>query len=108
MVVVFRKTSDTQWEVIKGLMESRLGRSIEVFPVAADRAVSWCRDEKERNSLITEKNLSHIGAIIASIQLWSMYSHWDYVQIEARNSWIGIEGLPLNMWYEDPVKMAPI
>ncbi|EXC20640.1 Valine--tRNA ligase [Morus notabilis] len=38
------------------------------------------------------------GAIIANMKQWSTNSHWNYVWIEARNSWIGIEGLPLNLW----------
>ncbi|EXB61743.1 hypothetical protein L484_008812 [Morus notabilis] len=29
---------------------------------------------------------------------WSISSHWEHVKIEHRSSWIGIEGLPLNLW----------
>ncbi|EXC11724.1 hypothetical protein L484_020777 [Morus notabilis] len=29
---------------------------------------------------------------------WSIFSPWEHVKIEARNSWIRIEGLPLNLW----------
>lgn len=97
-VVVFRKRSDTQWDIIKGLLRSRLGKAIKLIPMATDSSVSWCRDEKEKNFLMTEENLFYRGAIIASMEQWSTYSHWNYVWIEARNSWIGIEGLPLNLW----------
>ena len=29
---------------------------------------------------------------------WNQFTHWDNLQIHIKQSWIGIEGLPINMW----------
>lgn len=48
--------------------------------------------------MLKEKNLFCRRNSMARMEPWSLFSHWEHVQIEARNSWIGIKGLPLNLW----------
>lgn len=31
--------------------------------------------------------------------------HWEYVEFEAKYSWIGVDGLPLNLWNLDTFKL---
>lgn len=73
-------------------------RYVEVVPIATDRAVVWCKNEAGRISLLTEQTMFYRRNTIARMEPSSIYAHWDHVKIKARNSWIGIEGLPRNLW----------
>ncbi|EXB39510.1 hypothetical protein L484_011427 [Morus notabilis] len=46
----------------------------------------------KHNTLLVNKRY------LASFGQWSVQAHWESIEIEARNSLIGIQGLPLNMW----------
>ena len=79
-------------------MQRKVGRSVEVAPFADDRAVFWCVNEREMITVMERNELYKAKDFLAIIKRWNMYLHWEYVQIEAKNSWIGIDGLPLNLW----------
>ncbi|EXB51971.1 hypothetical protein L484_019748 [Morus notabilis] len=64
--------------------------------LAADRAILWCSDEKEKSCLLAEPSILWNGRSMARIKPWSIYVHWDHVQIEVRNSWIGLFNLRYN------------
>lgn len=97
-MVVIKRSVDAKWKVVMDLLHSRLSQNVEMVCMAADRVVVWCNDEAERSMSLTGKSLFYRRNIIARMEPWSIFSHWEHVQIEARNSWIGVEGLPLNLW----------
>ncbi|EXB51961.1 Cation-chloride cotransporter 1 [Morus notabilis] len=54
-VVVTRRSVDTEWWELKETIGSRVARLVEVVPLTADGAVIWCKDEAERNKLLTKR-----------------------------------------------------
>lgn len=61
-VVVTRRSVDTEWWELKETIGSRVARLVEVVPLTANGAVIWCKDEAERNKLLT-KRLCFAGKI---------------------------------------------
>lgn len=85
-------------------MQKKLGRIVEVVPIADDRAVLWCENENELKYVLEKGDLFRGRLFIGKIQKWNMHMHWEFTQIEARHSWIGVEGLSLNLWNVETFK----
>ncbi|EXB80328.1 hypothetical protein L484_025184 [Morus notabilis] len=64
-----RNSVDWTWEAIKDELKRKLSRSTELVPLAANRAVTWCRDEAERISLLSEKALFYRKFLITNMEL---------------------------------------
>ena len=92
-VVILKQTSHISWGLVKEQMRKKLGRLAEVVPFADDRAVLWCANEDELKSVLEKGELFRGQVFIAKIKKRNMYMHWQFTQIEARYSWIGVEGL---------------
>ena len=71
---------------------------MEVASLAADRAIIWCQNVEEKSSLLSSPFQFSNGKIQIRLERWSPFVHWDNLQIHVNQSWIGIEGLPINMW----------
>ena len=79
-------------------MHKKLGKVAEVVPFADDRAVVWCDSKEELKSVMEKGDLFRGRLFIGKIKKWDMYMHWEFTQTQARYSWIGVEGLSLNLW----------
>ena len=97
-LVVYRYTMYLSWGNISRRIRDKLRRDVVVVPLAADRAIVWCTDEDEVSSLTLNPIQFSKGRDQVKIKRWNMFAHWDNLQIHVNHSWIGIEGLPLNMW----------
>ena len=97
-VVVYRNTKYLSWGEISKRIQTKFRRAVGLVSLAADRAILWCLDEEEVSSLISKPLQFSKGRHQVRIERWNMYAHWDNLQIHVHQSWIGIEGLPLNMW----------
>lgn len=97
-LVILKHKSYFTWELIKEQLQKKLEQKAEVIPIADDRAVSWCVDENELRDVLEKGDLFRGRLFLGRIKKWNMFMHWEYTQIEARYSWIGVEGLPLNFW----------
>ncbi|PON41207.1 hypothetical protein TorRG33x02_338710 [Trema orientale] len=96
-VVIFKQRSQISWKAIKQSLERITGISMKVILFAADRLVSWLVNNEEKRYILKEKILYNGRVLLGSIDSWDKVLHWEYIKIEARLSWIGIEGLPLNL-----------
>ena len=96
-VVILKNTNQTSWKVISEQMHRKIGRTVVVVPFADDKVVIWCANEGEVMFLMEKDDLYKGRNFLAKIKRWNMYMHWEYIQTEAKNNWIGIEGLPLNL-----------
>ena len=97
-VTIYRTNTKMSWGEISRNLEGITKRKSEVFQLAADRAVFWCWKEKELHGLLLKPD--QLSSYITSVKMvrWSKDDHWFNLQIGVRYSWIGIEGLPLQMW----------
>ena len=95
-LVVYRNSIFISWGEIRKRVEDRLRRVVDLASLAADRAIIWCQNKEEINLL---SNFSHFsyGKNHVKIKRWNQFVHWDKLQIQVKESWIGIEGLPINM-----------
>lgn len=73
----------------------------EIIPFSVDKAVVWtdCEEEKRRLEEIGVRTIPGVGKV--RIERWSPNSQFKNTKIEYRQSWIGVEGLPLNLWNEN-------
>ena len=69
------------------------------------RVVIWCVNEWEIKTILERSDLYKGREFLAKIMRWNMFLHWEYVQIEAKFSWIRVDGLPLNLWNLDTFKL---
>ena len=97
-VTIHRTNTKMSWGVISRKLEGITKRKSVVFQMAADRAVFWCWKEEELNGLMLKPDqLSSINTYVKMVR-WSKDDHWFNLQIRVQHSWIGIEGMPLQMW----------
>ena len=97
-ITIYRSNTRTSWGDINRKLDSTIKRKSEVFPVAADRAIFWCLEEKELKGLLLNSDQLSSFKTHIKMERWRKEDHWENLQIGVRFSWIGIEGLPLNMW----------
>lgn len=97
-VLVTRLSAFNPWSRIQSGL-SRMLKSHQVLsPVAADRAVLWSNSDDDKSTL--EKmglcSISEAGTVY--FQRWKPDSQFKNLKTVCTNSWIGIEGLPINCW----------
>ena len=97
-LVVYRNTMMISWGEIRKRIQAKLRRAVEVVSLAADRAIFWCLNEDEISSLLLNPVEFSNGRNQVRIEQWNIFAHWDNLQIHVNHSWIGIEGLPINVW----------
>ena len=73
--VIIKNRSQTSWRTIKGHMQRKVGRSIEVVPFADDRVVFGCANEREMTTVLERSDLYKGSDFLAKIKKWNMYLH---------------------------------
>lgn len=56
-IVIHRNKLENEWDAIRRAIESRVRRRVEVIPIAADRAITWCQNKEVLKFLMEEINL---------------------------------------------------
>lgn len=97
-VVIYRYTLKADWETIRQGLGNLIHRRAVVIPLAADRAITWCLDEEEKSFLIKVRWIEERNRSIAKMENWTPEVHLNHTQIAVNYSWIGLEGIPLNLW----------
>ena len=97
-LVVYRYTMYLSWGEIRRRIQAKLRRYVSVVTLAADRAILWCLDEEEISVLLSNRFQFSNGRNQVKMERWNMFVHWENLQIQVNQSWMIIEGLPLNMW----------
>ncbi|KAF4366336.1 hypothetical protein G4B88_012806 [Cannabis sativa] len=99
-VIMFRDNSGLSWSCIFYNLSRELGRKLQVSQMFDDRTIIWCRDETEVVYFL-EKGIWSIpgtGDTRVSFKRWSAEEQNRDIKVECRGSWIGVKGLPLNIW----------
>ena len=104
-VLVFRFTSSVSWCSIKEGLSSLLNAHHELTPLAADRAILWFANENDRirTKLLGRVIIPGVGEV--KLERWNPESQLKDPKIVCSNSWMGIEGLPLNLWNKHVFKV---
>lgn len=96
-VIVFRLSVFDRWSVIQNGIGTLLDWDLETSPLAADRAIVWCNNAEQHKTLV---NLGecHLPTARVIFRPWDPKTQFQNPKIVCSHNWIGIEGLPLNMW----------
>ncbi|KAF4348645.1 hypothetical protein G4B88_009131 [Cannabis sativa] len=99
-VIMFRDNSGLSWSCIFYNLSRELGRKLQVSQMFDDRTIIWCRDETEVVYFMEKGNWSipGTGDTRVSFKRWSVEEQNRDIKVECRGSWIGVKGLPLNIW----------
>ena len=97
-VVIYRSSSKESWEGIRDGFCRKLGRAVDISTLHANRAILWCRDEKEKGHLLTIDSCKLNNVKPVKVVKWSQQQHWEDIVFQGQNIWVGIEGIPLNWW----------
>ena len=95
-VVIYRSSSTESWKGIREGLCRRLGRLVDLSTLHANRAILWCRDEKEKRELLRFELCKLHNVKPVKVVLWSQQEHWEDIVFQGQNIWVGIEGIPLN------------
>ena len=70
----------------------------DISPLVADGVVRWSisKEDKRRMEEMGLCTILDVGKV--RFERWHPNTQFNDTKIECRNSWIGIEGLPINMW----------
>ncbi|KAF4358637.1 hypothetical protein G4B88_007887 [Cannabis sativa] len=99
-IILNRDNNHVSWSVIFYNLSRELGRKLVVSQMFDDRCVVWCKDEMGRDDLIKIQEMNVAGAQTAvSFSQWSWELQKKNTKVECRDSWIGVQGLPLNLWH---------
>lgn len=97
-VLVFKFSAFLSWcHIQEGLNKTFNGHRF-LTPLAADRVVLWCLDEEDKRRM--EKMGFCVIPDVGEVKFvrWNPDSQLTNLLIACSDSWIGIEGLPLNLW----------
>ncbi|KAF4383628.1 hypothetical protein F8388_014128 [Cannabis sativa] len=98
-IILTRNNTHADWCTIFYNLSRELGRKLMVSQLFDDRCIIWCKDEKDREELIMINSMNVPGAqSLVTFSAWTLENQKDYVKVECRGSWIGVQGLPLNLW----------
>ncbi|KAF4346748.1 hypothetical protein G4B88_012538 [Cannabis sativa] len=99
-LIMFRDNSKVGWSVIFYNLSREIDRKLVVSQMYDDRTIIWCKNEEEMESLLKlhKTVIPGTGGTIVSLIRWSMEEQNRDIKIECRSSWMGVEGLPLNLW----------
>ena len=92
-VTIYRSNTKMSWKEISTKLEAIINRKPEVNQVAVDRAILWCSEPAEVNGLLKNSDQLSSQKTFVKMKNWKK-DHWEDLQVGARYSWIGIEGLP--------------
>ena len=87
---VYRYSMNLSWGDIRRRIQAKLNRSVGVVTLATDRAILWCLDEEEISVLLSNPLQFSNGRNQVKMERWSMFVHWENLQIQVNQSWIGI------------------
>ena len=104
-VLVFRFTTFKSWNSIQSGLTKMLNFHRELTPLAADRAVLWCVNEEDKRKMeqLGLCFIPHVGEV--KFVRWNPEAQLKNKIFFCSNSWMGIEGLPLNMWNKHVFKV---
>ena len=71
-VVILKNRSEIPWKIIKAQMQRKMDRLVDVVPIADNRAVPWCVDEGEMQTLLENNELYKGRNFLAKIKRWTM------------------------------------
>ncbi|KAF4374275.1 hypothetical protein F8388_016260 [Cannabis sativa] len=99
-VIMFRDNSGLSWSCIFYNISRELGRKLQVSQLFDDRVIIWCNNETEVENFVEIGNwfIPGTGDTRVSFKRWSAEEQNRDIKIECRGSWIGVKGLPLNLW----------
>ncbi|KAF4363967.1 hypothetical protein F8388_000550 [Cannabis sativa] len=99
-VIMFRNNSEMSWSAIFYNLSREINRKLVVSQMFDDRTLIWCKTEEEMESLlkINRTVIPDTGDTIISFVKWSGEEQHKEVKVDCRFSWIGVEGVPLNLW----------
>ena len=97
-VIVVRFSTLLSWRNIHFRLSKIFKIQHDINPIAANKAVIWstCDEEKRRLEKMGFFNIPGVGKF--RTERWNTENQFIDNKIECRSSWVGIEGLPLNMW----------
>uniref|UniRef100_A0A803QQM3 Reverse transcriptase domain-containing protein n=1 Tax=Cannabis sativa TaxID=3483 RepID=A0A803QQM3_CANSA len=98
-IVLTRNNTHADWVTISYNLSRELERKLVVSQLFDDRCILWGKDEKDRKELLKIHSMKVPGAqSLVTFSAWSLANQMDNVKVECRGSWIGVHGLPLNLW----------
>ena len=72
---MYRYAMHLSWGEIGRRIRDKLGRDVDVVPLAADRAIVWCIDEEEIFSLTSSPLQFSKGRNQVKVERWNMFAH---------------------------------
>ncbi|KAF4363726.1 hypothetical protein G4B88_000955 [Cannabis sativa] len=99
-IIMLRDNSRLSWSCIFCNLSRELGRKLLVSQMFDDRVIIWCEDETEMERFLRKGNwnIPGTGDTRVFFKRWSMEEQIRDIKIECRGSWIGVKGIPLNVW----------
>ena len=97
-ITIYRSNMRMPWKEISRKLEAIIKRKPEIYQVAADRAILWCLEVEEFDGLLVKPEQLSSHKTYIKMKKGRKEAHWETLQINVRYSWIGIEGLPLQVW----------
>ena len=97
-VLAVRWSAFTPWSRIRTGMTRFFKNFNGLTPYSADRAIIWCNSIEDKFHLegMGFCNIPGLGKV--SFEKWKPVFQFRNLKTVCTNSWIGIEGLPINLW----------
>ncbi|KAK9131569.1 hypothetical protein Sjap_012056 [Stephania japonica] len=93
VVVVVKKSDQVKWMKANEEISFKLRRNACVVPISDDRGLLWCCSGEENNFVVL-----HGDSTLLNCYGWHENSEWFNRRIGCSKQWIGIDGLPLELW----------
>ncbi|KAF4394158.1 hypothetical protein G4B88_000669 [Cannabis sativa] len=97
-IILARDNTHADWSTIFFNLSRELERKLIVSQLFDDRCIIWCKDDMEKDELVKVERMYVSGAQShVTFSLWSWNNQKNNVKVECKGSWMGVQGLPLNL-----------
>ena len=85
VVVIYLSSSEESWEGIRDVFCRKLGRTVDISTLHANRAILWCRDEKEKSDILTFESCKLNNVKPVKVVQWSQQQHLEDIVFYGQN-----------------------
>ena len=97
-VLIMRNSVSSSWKDIEHGLARELNSHHTVNPIAVDRAMTWSSIEVDKKGLEELGLYIILGVGEVCFERWTPDNQLSNSKIVYQNEWVGIQGLPINLW----------
>lgn len=86
------------WERIFEAIRGSTKGDLFLSSFSGNKSILWCKDQQTKNEVLKNSIIFIKRRNVAVVSDWIESDQWEGNLLRVKNEWIGIEGLPFDLW----------